>query len=188
MATEVNYARRDYCFLGTTVEIGENSPESNGKHHQIYIRHSWSGLADQPEKSDLCNDNECGAFLDEHRRSRRDRFGFEEMAGDARELKSVEKVSNAFGLEVEGDVARVLELEGLEVRIGVLSQSPGELRRLSQQKPTVAYERPNPSIRKSEAVASWGRKAQKSRKRASRRQKCLLAAATFWLRLQQKWR
>ena len=89
--------------------------------------HCWSALADQPEEGDLCNDNECGAFLDEHRRSRRDRHGFEERAGDARESNSVQLVSNAFGLEVEVFVARALRLEGLGVRVGVLSKSPDQL-------------------------------------------------------------
>ena len=36
-------------------------------------------------------------------------------------------------------------------------KSVGELCRSSQQKPNVAYERPNPAIRKSEGVASLGR-------------------------------
>ena len=99
-AIEVDHVRRHHSFLGTGVVDGENAPKSICEDHRHHMRHSRSAIADRPEVSDLCDDDECGALLDEHLRSRY-RQSFEDRARDARKSDSVELISNAFCLEVE---------------------------------------------------------------------------------------
>ena len=76
--------------MGTAVENCEDTPESIAEDTRRYMGHLWSALSDRPEKGNLCDDNECGAFLNEPRRSRLDCRGFAEKAEDARESNSVE--------------------------------------------------------------------------------------------------
>ena len=131
-AIKVEHAGRHHRFLGTAVIDGENAPISVGEDHCNHVRHFRSAHANRPEKGDLFNDNKCGAYLDELRRTRYSQ-SFKEKAEDVPNSDIIELISNAFGLEVKGCIAKKLRLDGLKVSVKVMFQFFGQLAKVSHQ-------------------------------------------------------